>query len=1134
MKLTNRRGFRPAFLRLALSILLIGLTAGSALAQQRQMIDINARLLPWKTHYESRDNWPRSCGWKPYMRYQWDMLQRTYPDGQVPAGALWEAYQQRQQMRRHPLDETWTNIGPFNHGGRARVLRFYPDNPTIMYAGAVSGGLWRSDDAGENWYPITDDLPNLAVGSFEFDLTNPQIMYLGTGEGYFNGDAVAGIGLLKSTDGGETWNTTGLAYPYSQGESVLQIDIDPRNGDIVLASTNDGLYRSTNGAVSFSMVRSGNIQELKRDPLNPNVLLCSSGGWSGGRLYRSTDNGFSWTAISEGLPSLSEFGRAVIDFYQANPNIVYAGIASTSNWGTLGIFRSTDNGLSWNQMSQPGTNHYASQGWYDIGLAVKPDNSAIVLSAGLDVYRSTNSGFHWSQRSYWWEDFGRPDYVHADQHEIVFHPSNPEEVWIVCDGGIFKSTDAGLNWEEKNNGFATFQFYAMGNSTLSLEQAYGGTQDNGTFRWRGNPSWSAIYGGDGAYCVVDYTDDNTVYVEYQNGNRYRSDDFCQTWSSINSGIDGNGAWVTPMMLDPFDHMTLYTTTSSPSRFWKSTNQGRAGSWQPLGQQLNGDMQVIDASPLVPDLLYVGTSSTVYRYNQENNEWENISRNLPGRWVTRVVADRFNAEGAYVTLSGFGGSHVWKLTEADGNWEDITGNLPNVPFQDVIQDPVELLTLYAGGDIGVYCTTDGGATWEIFGEGLPVARVDDMDLQPLNGMLRAATHGRGMWEIPTNSSPLAWIYPNGGEMLAIGDEVELHWGGLALHGNVTIDVNRDYPSGNWETLFADIPIEGGSAAWTVTGPETDHVRFRIQHTTIPGQSDTSDADAAIRVPGLDLVWPDGGELVLAGVFDTVRFVRTLVPEMLRAELNRSYPDGAWELIEENVSGSDWARWRVMMPGGEHCRIRVSSMDRPEISCESGADFTLRSPVMDVLAPDGGETVYIGTPYLVQWTAEEHEGNILIYLNRDYPEGNWELQGSWRPNSGSSNWVPDGQPSANCRIRVSTIYDATGSFAVSESDFELLTLSADAACGIPDNYRLSPPYPNPFNPSTRFVMELPERTPVSAVVFNRLGQEVATLVSDVLNPGRHSITFDAAGLPSGVYFIRVSAFEETEVLKAVLLR
>jgi len=284
------------------------------------------------------------------------------------------------------------------------------------------------------------------------------------------------------------------------------------------------------------------------------------------------------------LPSSSQIGRIVLAFAASNSQMVYAGICGTFNFNNtqmIGIYRSTDNGQTWAQMSAGGVNHYASQGWYDMALAVVPADPTMILSAGLDVNRSSNSGASWTRISYWNDNFGDPQYVHADHHEIRFHPTHPNEVWEVTDGGIFKSTNLGTTWQEKNNGFVTFQYYAMGNATLDTVATYGGTQDNGTFRYAGSPNFEEMFGGDGGYCVVDPTRDNTIYVEYQNGNRYRSDDGGLNWNSINNGISGNGYWVTPMTLDPFNHLVLYTTTQDGT-VWKSTNQGRSGTWQQLG------------------------------------------------------------------------------------------------------------------------------------------------------------------------------------------------------------------------------------------------------------------------------------------------------------------------------------------------------------------------------------------------------------------------------------------------------------------------------------------------------------------------------------------------------------------------
>ncbi|MBU0509096.1 T9SS type A sorting domain-containing protein [bacterium] len=1122
----------------ALTILLA--VAALALAQTQPpqtMINVNEQLAPWRAYYDSQAEWPRAHGWKPFKRYEWDMLQRSWPDGLVPAGAYWQALEQRGRMPRMTLDEPWTNLGPYNHGGRTRVIRFHPNNPMVMFAGAVSGGLWKSTDGGESWLPFSDQLSNLAVGCFEMDPTNPDVMYLGTGEGYFNGDAVLGIGLLKSTNAGQSWNPTALSWNYGAGRSVLKLNIDPRNGQIVLASTNDSLYRSINGGQSFARVLSGNINELKRDPQNPDILLCGAGyPWGNiqNGVYRSTDNGINWTRTSTGLPNANSIGRIVLAFYPANSQVVYAGVCGSFSYNSsqmIAIFRSLDNGLTWTQMTTTGTNHYASQGWYDMAIAVKPDESNMIFSSGLDLYRSTNSGTTWRQLSRWHYDFGHPDYIHADHHEIVFHPTNTNELWEVTDGGIFKSVDLGENWVEKSNGYVTFQYYAMGNATLDTALAYGGTQDNGTFRWAGSPDHDPIYGGDGGYCVVDYTNNNTIYVEWQNGHRYRSDNAGQNFSDINPGIDGDGPWVTPMVLDPFDHLTIYTTTANGS-VWKSPNQGRNGNWQTIGQSLGGNMQVLEVSETVPGRLYLGTSSAVYRYDSGTNLWTNVTGNLPGAWVTRVVPDPFDPNIVYVTLSGFGTGHVWKSTNAGGAWQNISGNLPDVPFQDVVVDRSEPSTLYAGGDIGVYVTTNGGQTWAILGEGLPAARVDDMDLQRVTGVLRIATHGRGMWEVPTGGANLALFYPNGGETLPLGENIIFRWSGVSFGGTVTIEINRSYPSASWSPLFTSTANDG-QQAWTVTGPEAEHVRFRIAHNTITGETDTSNTDSRISSPALTLLWPNGGETILTGRRDTVRFGRLLVSEILRLELNRDYPNGAWELLSDNVWEDSAVQWTVQLPASENARLRLTSSERPELADESDAGFTIRAPQMTIESPNGGEQLPVGTPTLIRWSAAEHVGTLRIQLNRSYPGGAWETISANTVNDGEYTWAPTAPASAQCRIRLQTPFDFQ-TYVESAGDFSITILAADDAPELPTRFALSEPHPNPFNPATQITLSLPARTEVIARVYNRLGQVVALLADGELEPGEHTLTFDGSDLPSGLYFLRITAYDQTRMMKAVLIK
>jgi photosystem II stability/assembly factor-like uncharacterized protein len=1101
------------------------------------MVNMNQSLAPWRVYYDSRSDWPRSHGYKPFKRFEWDMKQRGWPDGNVPVGAYWEALQQRARMSRATFDEPWISLGPANHGGRARVLRFHPGHPDTIYVGAVSGGLWKSTNAGASWFPLTDGLANLAVGCFEIDPSNPDIMYLGTGEGYYNIDAVTGIGLLKSTNGGLSWNPTGLSYPYTQGESILKVNIDPRNGQIVLAATMDDLRRSTNGGQTWTSVLSGEIKDLVRDPSSPDVLLCAPGNpWGSdvNGIYRSTNNGLSWSRASDGLPAAAEIGRTVLAFSPSNPQVVWAGVCGTfSSNGSqmLGVWRSLNNGQSWTRMSPDGTSHYASQGWYDMAIAAKPGATNVVFSAGLDIHRSDNSGSTWTQLTEWWRSFGESRYVHADHHEIVFHPTHANELWEVTDGGIFKSTNNGASWIECNNGFVTFQYYAMGNATQDNALAYGGTQDNGTFRYRASPNQDMVHGGDGGYCLVDPIRDSTVYVESQNGDRYRSDDGCRSFHEINTGINGSGAWVTPMALDPFDHLTIYTTTTNGC-VWKSTNQGRNGQWVQVGSSLaSGDLQVIAPSPTVPGRLYVGSGSRVSRYDPSSGSWTNVTSNLPnGAWITRVVPDPRAANIVYVSVSGFGHGHIWKSETEGGAWQNISGNLPDVPFQDVIVDPNEPSTLYAGGDVGVFRTTNGGTSWQILGQGLPAVRVDDMELQTVTGVLRIATHGRGMWEFSTGGARVLWLYPRGGEIFEPGQVVELRWSGLSFGGQVRIEMNRSYPSTTWETLFA-ATANDGSENWTVTGPAADHVRWRIQHLTVSGQTDTSDSDTRIVLPELRILFPNGGDTILTGVRDTVRFTRLVVPEALQLLVNRDYPNGEWESLGNTLEDSLFL-WMVRLPAAQHARLRLVSSTRPGILDESDGDFIIRPPHMSLDAPHAGAELPAGVPFVIAWSAPEHQGNVTITLNRDYPDGEWERVVANTINDGEYVWTPDGPASSHCRLRLATLYDAQ-SYVESAADF-FITAQAVSDKVIPSTFAVSTPYPNPFNAETQLTLELPSPARVEARVFNRLGQEVALLADRELDAGAHRLTFDGSALPSGIYFIRVTAYGETHMMKVVMVK
>jgi len=303
--------------------------------------------------------------------------------------------------------------------------------------------------------------------------------------------------------------------------------------------------------------------------------------------------------------------------------------------------------------------------------------------------------------------------------------------------------------------------------------------------------------------------------------------------------------------------------------------------------------------------------------------------------------------------------------------------------------------------------------------------------------------------------------------------------------------------------------------------------------MPDQSDTTNSDTRISYPGVTLLWPNGGETVLTGVRDTVRFSRTLVFEPLRVELNRDYPGGVWESLISDLGAESTGVWTVRLPAAEHARLRVVSQERPEILDESDADFVLRAPQMVLESPNGGEELAAGVSFMIHWSAAEHNGSVRILLNRAYPSGEWETVSSTTYNDGEYSWLPTPPASAACRIRIVTVFDPA-TYVESAADFSITVLAADESPQLPSAFALSGPHPNPFNSRTDIALELPMRTHVDARVFNRLGQEVAVLANEILDGGRHRLVFDAAGLPSGIYFVRVKACDRTEIIKAALIK
>ena len=448
---------------------------------------------------------------------------------------------------------------------------------------------------------------------------------------------------------------------------------------------------------------------------------------------------------------------------------------------------------------------------------------------------------NWSQKTYWNYSPGHSLYAHADHHALAFKPGDPNTIIEGTDGGLYKSTNGGDTWVGINSGLSTFQFYAMCNDYLNGNVAYGGTQDNGTDKYNNSTSWSAVLGGDGAYCNVDFTNSNIVYAGTQRGAHYRSTNGGGSFVSIQSGISGSGAWVTPRVMDPTNSTTLYTGTTM---VYKTTNSG--SSWTAISSALSSQyISTIAVAPSNPQVIYIGyeNNGQVYKTTNGGTSWSGCYTGLPYRYITRAAVHPTDPNTVFVTVSGYGTGHIWKSTDGGSSWTNSGSGVPDIPCNVIVINPNDPNRLYVGTDIGVYASTNGGSSWTDYSSGLPNVVVDDLALHPTTGMLRAATHGRGMWQTATSTPSVTVLSPNGGESWITGSSQTITWGTGGLGGNVAIELNRSYPTGGWETLAASTANDG-SWSWTVSGSTTSAARVRITSVETPSATDVSNSDFSI--------------------------------------------------------------------------------------------------------------------------------------------------------------------------------------------------------------------------------------------------------------------------------------------------
>lgn len=714
-------------------------------------------------------------------------LKRSYPDDHFNLKGYEKALSKARaalQLRSGAFpgfDQPWTVRGPGNLGARINTIAVHPQDDATIYIGFSRGGVWKTTDDGASWAPIFDDQPFLAIGDIEIDPTDPERVYVATGDPNISSHPGIGDGLYRSDDGGQTWEKLGL-----QAQRILpRILVHPDQPDILTVAamglpfernTQRGIYQSTDGGASwvqtlFISDQAGAI-DLVRHPANPEVLYAS--GWDrirsnteslvtgpGAKVFRSMDGGLTWEMLSGGLP-MEPTGRVGLAVTPAAPENVYAMYVGP-NSQLQGIYKSEDEGESWSLITENlgmnglPTDALGGFGWYFGKLRVSQVSEDDIFLLGVDLWRSPDGGANWAMASPPWFIYE----VHADKHDLVF--DSQENILLATDGGLYRSDYSAFIWEDMER-IPTSQYYRIAWNPHRPNWVYGGAQDNGT---SGGPNlefeWPRIYGGDGFQTAFRPDLPQVIYAETQRGNIVGSSDEGQSWFSATEGIipTDRRDWDMPYIISPHDPDVMYTGTF---RVYQST-AGIVPQWAPISEDLTDGLVLhpryhaitsIQESALVEGRLYVGTvDANVWRSDNAGGQWTNISAGLPERYVTSVKPSPDFEDYVYAAHSGYKDNdfipHLHRSKDAGQTWEDISGDLPPLAVNDVYilpghQDSI----LFAGTDGGVYGTMNAGMQWERLGSDLPFVPVYDLEYDSINNRLLVGTFARSILSYPLDS------------------------------------------------------------------------------------------------------------------------------------------------------------------------------------------------------------------------------------------------------------------------------------------------------------------------------------------------------------------------------------------------
>ncbi|MGY6561217.1 MAG: VPS10 domain-containing protein [Luteibaculaceae bacterium] len=1068
----------------------------------------------------------RGSGYKHFHRWAHWAMQDMDAQGMVPGvEARLAGYNQfKQTLESGKNSENtsrtnagWSPLGPdhwtvtagWNPGnGRVNEILVHPTDPNTIFLGTPQGGIWKTTNLGQTWTPLSDFLSSMGVSGIAIDPTNTETIYISTGDAFSSHSASTGV--FKSTDGGETWEQTGLTWNVTEAIRMRKLTMHPTNPQILLATSSNGLFRTENGGDSWALVSSGNFFDVKFKHGDPSTVFAVTSS----RFRISTDGGLSFANSHTGI-STTGITRMAMAVTPAAPNNIY--ILAAAPDGTFeGFYKSTNGGSSFELTTNSPNilgysltgNDESGQGWYDLAVAVSPTNPDWIITGGIHNWISTNGGDSFINNTQWFWPTSQ-NYVHADIHYLGFHGGR---LYCGNDGGISYSDNLGDTWIDISEGLEITQFYRMDSSPTELSMVAGGTQDNGCNIFM-NDTWVHYMGADGMEVAIDPSNNDIFYGATQFGGIRRTTNGGSSFSQIKNNIQETGAWVTPYKIAPSSPNVLYIGYSN---VWRTNNRGN--SWTQLTNFNAASTQKIEQIAVFKgdeDIMVFSRGSALQRTTNGGESFQTINAGLPGATITYVEIHPTNPNVIYVTYGSFNeGNKVFATQNAGQTWIDITQNLPAIPVRTIALQEGSFGGIYIGTEFGIFYTDSTFSSYVPFMENLPNVRVTEFSLNYQHSKIRAATFGRGIWEADFFSMPeIAPIAD-----FSAGNTVE------CIDGSITFTNQSLYGTSLLWEFEGGTPATSTDASPTIVYNTSGLFNVKLTVTNDFGSTELLKEDFVRILPevGSALPFSEGFEdfdlldnFFVDSTSDLWQISNlasyTGTNSLLFDNFNNNNSDiqslftGTFDFSELENPTLTFRYALAGVSGNPNGQVRLRIMG----STNCGINWSIRGSLSGAALRNDVVTDQF---YIPQSPEEWKLYTLDNFPETDNPITNFatesvRLQFRFEPNFTANNlWIDDimlnGTP-------ITTF--------IKENNLDPFGVSF---------------FPNPVRDLAQLNLNMPDFNPMSIHLYDVTGKKIKTFHNGPLSMGEHNLRLNFSGLQAGFYLLSLESEVATQTIKVIL--